>query len=425
MAAWASGALRQVAANTAWLTSERLLRALLGLLVGAWVARHLGPADYGTLAYTLSCVLLFIPIATLSADAIVVRSIAQHPAEASQTLGCALALRLAVGLTLWALSVALAALLMGDRTLVVLVAIVGALLLCQAADTVDLWFQSKSQSRRTVAARLAALAVSSALKVGLILANAGVVAFAAAAALEAALAAIALVVAYRRFGTGSQWLVNRATCRALLAEAWPFMLSGCAIMVYARIDQIMIKEMLGATALGVYAAVMPLSQLWQMVPITLAVSLAPVLARQKVADAAGYERSLVLVFRGFFYFGVLATLMTLAVSGWLVPALFGPAYAQAVQVLNLHVASNVFCFLGIAHGLWLVNERRFAVRLWGTIAAGIATVLINAALLPRMGLIGACIAAIVSQAIAAFLVNALLDRRGFRMQIEAITFLRL
>lgn len=425
MAAKASKNFRQVFANTAWLTSERLARALLGLLVGAWVARHLGPAGYGTLAYVLSYVLLFLPIATLSADAIVVRNIAQRSGSVSETLGSALALRLAVGLALWVLSVVSIAAIARDSRLTALVAIVGGLLFFQAADTVDLWFQSQTQSRRTVAARLAALVLSSGLKVALILVEAPLAAFAAAAAFEAVLAAGALVLAYRRFGTGSRWIATTATCRALLAEAWPFMLSGCAIMVYARIDQIMIKEMLGVTELGIYAAAVPLSQIWQMLPMTLSVSLAPFLARQKLADGVRYERSLVLIFRGFFYFGVVATLLTLAVSGWLVPTLFGQAYAPAAQVLNLHVVSNIFCFLGIAHGLWLVNERRFAVRLWGTIAAGVATVLINVALLPRLGLIGACVAAIVSQAIAAFLVNALLDRRGFKLQIEAITFFKI
>ena len=102
--------------------------------------------------------------------------------------------------------------------------------------------------------------------------------------------------------------------------------------------------------------------------------------------------------------------------------LFGVAYAGAVLVLDLHAISNIFCFLGIAHGLWLVNERRFTVRLYGTVLAGAATVGMNALLLPRIGLPGACIAAIAAQAIAAFFINAFLDRRGFRLQIAAITF---
>ena len=78
--------------------------------------------------------------------------------------------------------------------------------------------------------------------------------------------------------------------------------------------------------------------------------------------------------------------------------------------------------MGIAHNLWLVNERHFAVRLYGTVLAGISAVGINFLTLPWLGLIGASLAAIVAQALAAFLINVLLDRTSFWMQIEAITF---
>ena len=72
--------------------------------------------------------------------------------------------------------------------------------------------------------------------------------------------------------------------KALLREAWPFIVSGFAIAIYARVDQLLIKQLIGTHQLGLYAAIMPLSQFWQMVPMTLAVSIAPFVARQKMAQ---------------------------------------------------------------------------------------------------------------------------------------------
>jgi O-antigen/teichoic acid export membrane protein len=419
-----SPARQQIATNSAWLAGERFVRALVGLLVGAWVARHLGPDSYGTMAYVFAYVALFTPLATLSADALIVRNIAQQQEQASQTLGSALAMRAAAGLALWLLSVAGMAALSRDEHLTALTAIAGGLLLCQAADVVDLWFQSQTQSRRTVVSKLIGLAIASGIKITLIFVDAPLSAFVAVAVFEAALVAVALALSYRRFGTGQRWTPTASTCRAVLAEAWPFILSGCAIVVYMRIDQIMVKQLLGASELGVYAAAVALSQFWQILPLTVSASLAPFLSRQKLSDTARYERSIVTVFRAFFYFGVMASLITLALSNVAVSLLFGVAYAPSASLLNLHAVSNIFVFLGVAHSLWLINERRFAVRLWGTVIAGIATVSINSVLLPRIGALGACVAAVASQAIAAFLINAVLDRRGFRLQLEAITFIK-
>ena len=418
-----SSTRRQVAANSGWLLLDRLVRAMIGLLVGAWVARHLGPAHFGTLAYVLAYVALFQPFANLSADAIVVRNVSQEPRTAAEVLGAALALRLAFGLVGWLLAVAGAALIGDeDSSLTTLTAVVGGTLLFQAADVVDLWFQSQTQSRRTVVAKLVVYAISAGVKIAMILADAPLIAFAVVTAVEGLLSAIAMIVAYRSFRTAHSWAVTREAVGAILSECWPFMLSGFAIVVYMRIDQIMIREILSVEDLGIYAAVLPLSQFWQVIPLTIATSIGPFIAKQRLTDEVAFRRSMTLAFRAFFYLGVLSAVTTYAASGWLVPQLFGVAYAGAVLVLDLHAISNIFCFLGIAHGLWLVNERRFTVRLYGTVLAGAATVGMNALLLPRIGLPGACIAAIAAQAIAAFFINAFLDRRGFRLQIAAITF---
>ena len=42
--------LHLAAVNSSWLLFDKLARALLGLLIGAWVARYLGPAQFGLLA---------------------------------------------------------------------------------------------------------------------------------------------------------------------------------------------------------------------------------------------------------------------------------------------------------------------------------------------------------------------------------------
>ena len=409
--------------NSGWLLFDKLVRLMLGLLVGAWVARYLGPAQYGELAYALAYIAFFQTVSTLGLDSIVVRDLVIHPEREAQILGTAFTLRFACGIFSWLVAVLGMAVISGwsDRS-VLLVLLVGGSLVFQAADTVDLWFQSRSQSRRTVVAKLAAYLLSGGVKVALIVAEAPLAAFAAVLAFEAMSAALGLFFSYRRFRCSQPWRLVWVQGRQLLDESWPFILSGLSIMAYIRIDQIMIKEMLGERALGIYAVILPLSTFWQIIPTTFSVSLAPFIAKQRLAGEAQYRKTIVLVFRAFFYLGVLVALITYFVSGWLVPLLFGTQYSEAIEILNVHVISNVFCFMGIAHNLWLVNERHYAVRLYGTVLAGISAVGINFLTLPWLGLIGASLAAIVAQALAAFLINVLLDRTSFWMQIEAITF---
>ena len=48
--------LRRYFANTSWLIAEKIFRLAVGLFVGVWVARFLGPEQFGTLSYALSFV---------------------------------------------------------------------------------------------------------------------------------------------------------------------------------------------------------------------------------------------------------------------------------------------------------------------------------------------------------------------------------
>ena len=57
--------------NTSWLFAEKILRMVVGLFVGVWVARYLGPERYGLFSYAQSFVGLFTAIATLGLNGIV------------------------------------------------------------------------------------------------------------------------------------------------------------------------------------------------------------------------------------------------------------------------------------------------------------------------------------------------------------------
>ena len=199
-------ALRKVAANGSWILVDRLLRQGLTVLLGAWIARRLGPAQYGDLAYVLAYLAFFQVVAAIGTDALLVRDMARDPAQAPQILGAAAGLRLGLGIVAWVIAVAGMALMHGaGHPAVLLTALAGAMLVFQPMDVVDVWFQSQSQSWRGFLARLAFYVVVAAIKIALILGNAPLTAFAAMVAGEAALYALGLgrpTGAFRRRGAG-------------------------------------------------------------------------------------------------------------------------------------------------------------------------------------------------------------------------------
>src|SRR5690348_14183303 len=67
--------LQNLIGNTGWLFADRILRMSVGLVVSVWIARFLGPDQYGLFNYALAFVALFSILATLGLDRIVVRDL--------------------------------------------------------------------------------------------------------------------------------------------------------------------------------------------------------------------------------------------------------------------------------------------------------------------------------------------------------------
>ena len=66
--------------NIGWLFFDKVLRMGVGLLVGVWVARYLGPEKYGLFNFAAAFVGMFIAVSGLGLQSIVVRDIVRDPA---------------------------------------------------------------------------------------------------------------------------------------------------------------------------------------------------------------------------------------------------------------------------------------------------------------------------------------------------------
>ena len=90
---------QRYAVNTIWLFSERFLRIISGLFVGIWVARYLGPEQFGALSYIISFVSLFAAFSSLGLDVILVRELVKEESRLNALLGTTFYLKVAGAIT--------------------------------------------------------------------------------------------------------------------------------------------------------------------------------------------------------------------------------------------------------------------------------------------------------------------------------------
>ena len=290
--------LLKIIDNIGWLFFDKVLRMGVGLLVGVWIARYLGPEQFGLLSFATAFVGLFGAFAGLGLQGIVVRDIVLEPAGKGETLGTAAVLHVLGGLVAYGLILLVIFWLRPEDTLAkTLVAILGSMMLFKASDVAVYWFESQVLSKYTVLVQNGTFLAFALVKVVLILQDAPLVLFAWMVMGEAFAGAVLMFWAISRVGFPLAGL--RATAiRAgeMLRASWPLLVSGVAITVYMKVDQIMLGQIIGDKAVGLYSAATRISEVWYFVPMAIVASVLPAILQSRMASEAQYYRRLQLLF---------------------------------------------------------------------------------------------------------------------------------
>ena len=414
--------LRKIMGNMGWLMVDRVVRMGMGLFVGVWVARYLGPVQFGSFNFALAFVALFGTLTTLGLEGLVVREVLHSAQDTHEILGTTLALRSGGGLLAVALSIATLRLIQPhDTQALLLVSILSLTLVFQAFDTIDLFFQSQVQSRITVWVKNSAFLVFAAIRVSLIHTKAPLWKFAVASTGEIALGALGLVLGYRLSGGRmSAWHRSKKRAALLLKQSWPVIFSGMAIMVYMRLDMVMLKMMKGDYAVGLYSAATRVSEVWYFIPMAIVSSVSPAIMKVKDDTELFYGRLRKLFSLMTMTACVIGSIVALA-SHAIIRILYSTSYSGAAPVLAVHVWASIFVFLGVAQAPFDFSKNLLKLGLYRTVAGAVINVVMNLYLIPKYSALGAAIATVVSYAVSGVFANALSVRTRpiFYMQMKS------
>lgn len=332
-----------------------------------------------------------------------VRELVTHPADCGAILGTSCLIRLFTGLCSYLLALFVLLFIHPDNRLtMLLVAILGSSLLLQALDVTDLWFQSRVASRFSVISRSCAFLLSSCGKAAMVISGASLTAITIAAASEAFFAALALVLAYRISGERiSHWRWDSIWFRKLLANSIPLVLSGIVLMIYLRIDQVMLGAMASPAEVGQYAAAVRISEIWYFVPAAIVSTLFPGLVLLRDSDPALFQLKLQQLYALLAFLGYAVALPVSLLSPWLVNLLFGAAYTPAGPLLAVLIWAGLFANITVVRNAHFIALEWGKPLLWCTTLGAIGNIALNLLLIPRLGAMGAALATCISYWIAA------------------------
>ncbi|MFT3886357.1 MAG: flippase [Flavobacteriales bacterium] len=430
-----SEGFRKYLHNVSWLFVDRVVRLGAVLLTSIYVTRYLGPELFGQFNYASAFVGIFFALTSMGLDDILTRDLVRHPERRDRLLGTAAAIKLGGAVVLFITVMGLAFFKQMNGRALFMVAVIASAEFLKPFSVVEPYFHSLTKGRLVAQVNMFQAIVSSLFRIAITILvpdpQKGLPLLALSYIVEMTALSGGYFVAYRRTGARwRDWRFDRAIARELMLQAWPLVVYGVALYVQAKIDQVLIGDMLtkriGAreadAEVGQYSAALKMIEALGFVPSIVQASLAPAITRAKAQSQALYAERLVNQYRLMFilFLGVSIPLYLLA--PWGMVLLFGEEYAMAGYLLSLFAIRLFFTNIGVAKTSFITNEGLFKYSLVTSVVGAALNIGLNILLIPSFKSIGAIWAMIISFFVSIILMDLLFKdaRPNFRWMMQGI-----
>ncbi len=384
-------------ANTGWMFGGQMFSLLVSFFIGAWIARYLGPENYGVLSYAVAFVGLFWFIADFGSGSILNRELIEFPEKRDKLMGTVFRLKLIGGVVAFLLTVASTYLFQINSAIRLLIILFSLSLILQAINVISIYFQSEVKSKNNVKALFFSTIISSCLKVLVILFDKGITWIVIVFVLDFLWQGLGFMSAYKKQGLKMKnWSYDKKLSRTILKKSLFLMIAAAAGFIYIKIDQVMIGYMLGSYEVGIYAAAVKLVEIWYFIPGIICASLFPAIVNAKKTNPDVYKRRLKALYLLMFLTALVISIFSTILAPWIIFILFGSKYAAAVVILQIYVWSGIGLFIGTAINRYFLSENRNNYILWYSVCSMILNVVFNIIFIPTIGLNGAAWATLLS-----------------------------
>ncbi len=416
---WSHAGFQKYFRNTGWMFGGRIFTLAISFFVGAYIARYLGPANYGLLNYVISFVGLFGFLASFGIDGIISREIIKDPTSKDKLIGTGFFIKIAGSFLTITTVILTAFFTTPDIFTFLLIVLFSLSYVPQAFNIIEVYFQSQVLSKNVVRAQISATLIATILKILVIVLNKGIFWLTLIYVIEAALFALFLLITFKYYGHHFKSLkFDVSIAKSLLKDSWPLMLSTLAIALYMKIDQVMIKNMLNDREVGLYAVAVKLSEFWYFIPGIICGSVFPAIMNAKKININLYKQRIKKLNLLMFIVAFLIALPVSIFAESIIYILFGHDYISASTVLSLYVWAGISVSINLSVNQFLVSENMTKIYFISTMLGAIINILLNLLLIPKIGIIGSAIATTISYTLVTIFIYTLMQFHFKKMQNE-------
>lgn len=420
-----SDSQKKIVSNVTWSLGGKIVNMASALFVGILVARYLGPENYGLMNYVISYVAIFSVFATFGLDNIEIRELSRQGDNKDILMGTFFSLRIMFAVIAYLGIVVSLILFKTDAFTSAMILAYGLTLFTGTGNILRNYFTSIVRNKYIVKSEIFRTFIGAVVKILLLLLKAPLQYFIYAQIFDTVLVASGYYFSYKSVaGSVRLWKFDRSIVGFILKESFPLVLSGAAVIVYQRIDQVLIGNMLDKAEVGYFATAGKFVDLIVFLPTVLVQTVTPMLVRAKEDSPKSYEAKKKAFVSITTWTAIIISFFVSLSAYWLIMYTYGSQYALAIPVLQIMAFKAIGMALSSSGGQIIIIER---IQKWAfirNIMGCVLCVVLNYLLIPKYGIIGSAAVTIVTVMFTGCFANVFIPcyRNVMKIQLYAIFF---
>ena len=413
----------KVISNIYWAVLGKCVNLFGSLLVGIMVARYLGQEQYGLMNYVISFVAIFQVIADFGLDSIQIREEAKNSGIRDKLIGTTFVMKLIFAAIALILITIYTLIFEADTQAKSLIFLYAISIILNTSWVVRNHFTSIVWNEYIVKTEISRTIIGMLVKGILLLCHASLVWFVCSLVIDSILLASGYLLSYsKKIDTVCKWSFDKKMALFLLKQSFPLLLSGTAIVVYHRIDQVMIGNMMDKSYVRIYSVAVRIVEVLIFVPTIISQTVSPILVRAKQEDIERYKQYSSIFMNVTVWLCIIMAVALSLVSYPLVAITFGSQYISAVSVLSIMSFKVIGDALSQTSGQLIIIEGKQKYVSIRNFIGCIVCVLLNLLLIGKYGVYGAAVVSIITILSSGTIANLIIPtyRQIFKQQMVSL-----
>ncbi len=385
--------------NFSWLVFDKLTRASINFLLFIFLARYLGPDEFGILNYLLALVFLFTSFSSLGINPVLTNILIKNKKNKSNNIIVnSYILRFIASLFGYFIFILFIIFLHGKDIYLNYSIIIGLTIIIKSYEILFSYFESKSLSKYIVISQTISLVIIFVLVVILINFNFNIKYFYYCLFIDSLIIFCLINLFYVKNVKKINFYFDFKIIQNIFYKSFPVLLSIISIVIYMRIDQIMINLLLSENDVGIYSVSVRVIEMFHFLPKIIMISYLPVLLISKK-----YNNELIKINSLLFKLSLLIILLIYMFSKFMTLILFGEIYLQSVLTTFILSFSLIFVFLGVVNEHWYITKNLQKYYAINVFLGALTNIILNYYLIPILGISGAAYSTILTYLLIIFL----------------------